>query len=309
MAQRKIRELGLLLTAPDLEPGSRLGAHQEGESLLKLTGTNFGCSGRAIPKVIAFHPLPVPFENARAWELHSKGKHQSWAWHGTRTLCADGTCLQPGCNLCSIAKNGFQTQRCDSNNKVCQNVGDVTFFAFAAAHAAVFAEHSEVVTGRSGRRIIILSRVVTGLDIADKRKFDALAGSGRKSGREPDWAGILKDRSSERCWLGGQLPSGSGINVLLSWNNANILPLYAVEVEAVEPFKTRIELANGEWRGDTIRLKEVRMIPLTQLVLHFQLMRQLVYSTITKCSSSVCRRAWVSHAPKRPRATDKMPDA
>ena len=41
------------------------------------------------------------------------------------------------------------------------------------------------------------------------------------------------------------MPSGPGMMTLLSWNNANILPLYAVEIEpaVTEPYKTRADLA------------------------------------------------------------------
>ena len=135
-------------------------------------------------------------------------------------------------------------------NEACRRLGNVTFLAFAAAHAAVFADQTEHVTGVEGRRVVILSRVVTGIDLNAVGGHEVRGICIRKDGTNAwdaaEWGEILAHRSAEGCWYGGQIPSGPGCNVMLSWRNENILPLYAVEVEAVEPFLTRMQLENDQ---------------------------------------------------------------
>ena len=238
-----INALGLSLVASDIENAKHL-LFREQTNLLCLPGMSFGTfENHKVPKVIAVRPLPVPQEMINKWAQYSSGKLQSWAWHGTSVRCLGGTCQRPECNLCQITAGGFQVDLCDKNNEVCRHVGNVTFLAFAAAHAAVFADQTETITGVRGQRVVILSRVVTGIAIPNDRHeypHDNAVPEGKT--RAEMWEAVLRQRSDEGCYYGGQCPSGNGINTLLSWNNANILPLYAVQVEAVEPFKTREEL-------------------------------------------------------------------
>ena len=197
-----------------------------------------------LPRVVAVRPLPVPPDMVNRWGAHAAGKLQSWAWHGTNTRCVNGMCMHPSCGLCSITRSGFRVDLSDKENEIVKEVGQVIFLAFSAAHAAVFAESSEAISSGKGRRIVMLSKVVTGIDIiADLKKHDICKIYGTGKYARQTGADILANRSPESCWYGGQLPSGPGTQALISWKNENILPLYAVEIEPREPYKTRDELA------------------------------------------------------------------
>ena len=243
------------LTASDIELRDTYHGDQHPprnpHNMLCLDGCSFGTfENHKVPKVVAVHPLPVAGAMAERWAARARGKFQSWAWHGTSSKCSDGKCAHRDCNLCSIVRNGFLVERCDGENEACRRLGNVTFLAFAAAHAAVFADQTEHVTGVEGRRVVILSRVVTGIDLNAVGGHEVRGICIRKDGTNAwdaaEWGEILAHRSAEGCWYGGQIPSGPGCNVMLSWRNENILPLYAVEVEAVEPFLTRMQLENDQ---------------------------------------------------------------